>query len=82
MTKKKQILQSSRYLAVEVLEKIEQEDAYSNLLLREVINNHELSKEEANLLTELVYGVLQRRILLDYQLEPFLKKQKKNIPLG
>ena len=79
--KKKQILQSSRYLAVEVLEKIEQEDAYSNLLLREVINNHELSKEEANLLTELVYGVLQRRMLLDYQLEPFLKKQK-NIPLG
>lgn len=77
MTKKKQILQSSRYLAVEVLEKIEQEDAYSNLLLREVINNHELSKEEANLLTELVYGVLQRRMLLDYQLEPFLKKQKK-----
>lgn len=77
MAKKKEILQSSRYLAVEILEKIEQEDAYSNLLLREVINNQELSKEEANLLTELVYGVLQRRMLLDYQLEPFLKKQKK-----
>ncbi|SHE72882.1 16S rRNA (cytosine967-C5)-methyltransferase [Atopostipes suicloacalis DSM 15692] len=77
MAKKKEILQSSRYLAVEILEKIEQENAYSNLLLREVINNQELSKEEANLLTELVYGVLQRRMLLDYQLEPFLKKQKK-----
>lgn len=80
MTKKKQILQSSRYLAVETLEKIEQEDAYSNLLLREVINSHELSKEEANLLTELVYGVLQRKMLLDYQLKPFLKKQKKLTP--
>src|SRR5699024_6500787 len=26
---------------------------------------------------ELVYGVLQRRMTLDYQLQPFLKKQKK-----
>src|SRR5699024_9638865 len=65
------------YLAIEVLEKIELEDAYSNLLLREVIDNYELSKEEANLLTELVYGVLQRKMTLDYQLDPFLKKQKK-----
>lgn len=77
LTKKKKIKQSSRYLAIEVLEKIELEDAYSNLLLREVIDNYELSKEEANLLTELVYGVLQRKMTLDYQLDPFLKKQKK-----
>ncbi|HLR88278.1 MAG TPA: 16S rRNA (cytosine(967)-C(5))-methyltransferase RsmB [Atopostipes sp.] len=77
MAKKQQIKQSSRYLALETLEKIEREDAYSNLLLREVLDTHEISKEESNLLTELVYGVLQRKMTLDYQLEPFLKKQKK-----
>lgn len=77
LAKKQQIKQSSRYLALETLEKIEREDAYSNLLLREVLDTHEISKEESNLLTELVYGVLQRKMTLDYQLEPFLKKQKK-----
>jgi 16S rRNA (cytosine967-C5)-methyltransferase len=77
LAKKQQIKQSSRYLALETLEKIEREDAYSNLLLREVLDNHDISKEESNLLTELVYGVLQRKMTLDYQLEPFLKKQKK-----
>lgn len=73
----KGIKQTSRYLAVEILEKIELDDAYSNLYLRKVIDENELSKEESNLLTELVYGVLQRKMTLDYQLEPFIKKQKK-----
>ncbi len=77
MAKINKIKKSSRYLALDILEQIEQEGAYSNLLLREVINETEISKEESNLLTELVYGVLQNRLLLDYQLEPFIKKQKK-----
>ena len=77
MSKNKGIKQSSRYLAMEILEKIEVEKAYSNLLLRKVIDDKELSKEESNLLTELVYGVIQRKMTLDYQLEPFIKKQKK-----
>ena len=64
-------------MAVEILEKIEQEEAYSNLLLRQVIDDHDLIVEDRNLLTELVYGVLQRKYTLDYQLEPFIKKQKK-----
>lgn len=77
MVSKKEIKNSSRYLAVIVLETIEQEGAYSNLLLREVIDEHDLKVEDRNLLTELVYGVLQRKYTLDYQLAPFIKKQKK-----
>lgn len=73
----KGIKKSSRYIAVEILQQIELEEAYSNLLLRKIIDDYELSKEESNLLTELVYGVLQRKMTLDYQLEPFIKKQKK-----
>lgn len=74
---KKELRESSRYLAVEILEKIEREDAYSNLLLRKVIEENDLIKEDVNLLTELVYGVLQRKLTLDYQLDPFIGKQKK-----
>jgi len=70
------IKNTSRYLAVKILEEIELEDAYSNLLLRSVIDDKDLSKEDTNLLTELVYGTLQRQMTLDYLLEPFLKKQK------
>lgn len=77
MNKKEKFKHSSRHLAVEILEKIETEDAYSNLLLRQVLNESQLIKEEANLLTELVYGVLQRKLTLDYQLQPFIKKPKK-----
>lgn len=74
---KKELRQSSRYLAVEILRKVETEDAYSNLLLRQVIEENNLTKEDTNLLTELVYGVLQRKLTLDYQLKPFIGKQKK-----
>lgn len=77
LANKNKIKQTSRYLAVEILEKVELDDAYSNLLLRNTIKDHELSKEETNLLTELVYGVIQRKMTLDYQLDPFIKKQKK-----
>lgn len=77
MAKKKQVLKSSRYLAVEALQQIELDGTYSNLLLRDIIESNDISKEESNLLTELVYGVLQRKMTLDYQLEPFIKKQKK-----
>lgn len=74
---KKEIRQSSRYLAVEILRKIEEENAYSNLLLRQVIEESHLIQEDINLLTELVYGVLQNKYALDYQLDPFIRKQKK-----
>lgn len=77
MAKKKQVIISSRYLAVEALQQIELDGTYSNLLLRDLIETHDISREESNLLTELVYGVLQRRMTLDYQLEPFINKQKK-----
>lgn len=76
LANKNKIKTTSRYLAVDILKEIEVEAAYSNLLLRKTMDENDLSKEEANLLTELVYGVIQRKMTLDYQLEPFLKKQK------
>lgn len=77
LAKKNKIESTSRYLAVQILDEIETKGAYSNLLLRKTIDQNELSADEANLLTELVYGVLQNLMTLDYQLQPFVKKQKK-----
>ena len=68
---------SSRYIAVTLLEKIEKNQSFSNLLLSEAVKNHQLSDKDRGLLTELVYGVIQNKLLLDYQLEPFMNNPKK-----
>ncbi|MEC2073055.1 16S rRNA (cytosine(967)-C(5))-methyltransferase RsmB [Alkalihalophilus marmarensis] len=63
-----------REVAVDVLLQIEKNQAYSNLLLNQTINNSKLDRRDIGLLTELVYGTIQRRDTLDYFLAPFVKK--------
>lgn len=74
---KRNTKKTSRYLAMSILEKIENDHSYSNLLLNETIQKNNLSSADARLLTELVYGVLQHKITLDYYLAPFLKENQK-----
>lgn len=69
--------ENSRYLALVILEKVENNQSFSNIVLNETINKQSLSKEDVGFLTELVYGVIQNKLKLDFQLEPFIKKQKK-----
>lgn len=69
--------QNSRLFAVQILEKVEKNQSFSNLLLNETVRDQSLTPENIGLLTELVYGVIQNKLKLDYQLEPFIKKQKK-----
>ncbi|WP_225744225.1 16S rRNA (cytosine(967)-C(5))-methyltransferase RsmB [Marinilactibacillus sp. Marseille-P9653] len=71
------IRNSSRYLAMTILEKVNTKGAFSNIVLNQTIEKHALSREDSNLLTELVYGVIQRKRTLDYTLEPLLDQKKK-----
>ncbi|HZG61143.1 MAG TPA: 16S rRNA (cytosine(967)-C(5))-methyltransferase RsmB [Anoxybacillus sp.] len=66
-----------REVALETLLAIEKNQAYSNLLLNKMIEKHQLSSKDVGLLTEIVYGTIQRRDTLDYFLRPFLKKPSK-----
>ncbi|KAB2494742.1 16S rRNA (cytosine(967)-C(5))-methyltransferase RsmB [Priestia endophytica] len=66
-----------RKIALDVLIAIEQNQAYSNLTLNHQIKHHKLSNLDAGLLTEIVYGTVQRKLTIDYYLAPFLKKPKK-----
>lgn len=68
---------SSRDSAIAILEKVETKGAFSNVLLNQAIENGTIEANEINLLTELVYGVMQRKFALDYQLAPFLTKPNK-----
>ncbi|OMD93263.1 16S rRNA (cytosine(967)-C(5))-methyltransferase [Paenibacillus odorifer] len=54
--------------------KVEQQGAYSNLLLNSSLQKATLSKEDAGLVTELVYGSISRMNTLDYVLEGFVSK--------
>ncbi|WP_088105047.1 16S rRNA (cytosine(967)-C(5))-methyltransferase RsmB [Halalkalibacter urbisdiaboli] len=63
-----------REVAVEVLLQIEKNQAYSNLLLNQTVNRTKLERRDIGLLTELVYGTIQRRDMLDFFLTPFVKK--------
>ncbi|EIT85036.1 16S rRNA methyltransferase B [Fictibacillus macauensis ZFHKF-1] len=63
-----------RNTAVDVLLKIEQNQAYSNLLLHQAISSSQLNAKDVGLLTELVYGTTQRKNTLDYYLTPFIAK--------
>nr|WP_281257765.1 16S rRNA (cytosine(967)-C(5))-methyltransferase RsmB [Paenibacillus donghaensis] len=61
-------------MALEVLERVEQQGAYSNLQLNSTLQKSTLSREDAGLVTELVYGTLSRMNTLDYVLEDFVSK--------
>src|SRR3954452_23628895 len=66
-----------RAIAMDLLVTIEKNQAYSNLLLNNTIKTNELSAVDVGLLTELTYGTLQRRMALDFFLNPFIKDNKK-----
>ncbi|WP_086074613.1 16S rRNA (cytosine(967)-C(5))-methyltransferase RsmB [Paenibacillus camerounensis] len=65
---------SARVVALDVLVRVEQEGAYSNLLLNSSLQKSGLSREDTGLATELVYGTLSRLITLDYVLDDFVSK--------
>ena len=65
---------SAREAALDMLLRIEREGAYSNLELNRTLKEAGLSKADAGLATELVYGTIQRRLTLDYWLERFVAR--------
>lgn len=64
-----------REAALDIIESVEKNQSYSNLLLNETINKYHFSGPDASLLTEITYGTIQRKMTLDYFLTPFLKKK-------
>ncbi|MCA0983488.1 16S rRNA (cytosine(967)-C(5))-methyltransferase RsmB [Halobacillus yeomjeoni] len=69
-----------RETALNLLTRIGEQGGYSHVLLDREINKLNLSAQDGGLLTEIVYGTLQRRDLIDFYLEPFTAKQKKIKP--
>lgn len=74
-------MDNPRKLAVRILLKIEKDSAYSNLTLGAFFKEADISREDKALVSALVYGVLDRKITLDYVLSRFMKTPiKKTAP--
>lgn len=66
----------ARDIALDVLNRVEEHKSYSNLELRNVLDRSDISAADAGLVTELVYGTIQRRLTLDFVLSQFVGGKK------
>ena len=72
-------VKSARQLAYTVLLRVEKEKAYSNLALDSELKNSNLEKRDKAFAAALVYGVIERRITIDYNLSLYLSKPLKKL---
>ena len=71
-----------RRLALDLIVRIEKEGSFSHLLISQVIQREKLGPQDERLLTEIVYGTIERKLTLDYYLKPFIRSPKKVSRLG
>ncbi|MFA5527152.1 MAG: 16S rRNA (cytosine(967)-C(5))-methyltransferase RsmB [Peptostreptococcales bacterium] len=64
-------MNNDRWIALEILKEIEEKDAYSNITINKFIQHYKL--EEAAFIRELVYGVIENKIYLDYIIQKLVK---------
>lgn len=55
--------------AYQILRKIDEQQAYSNIILNEYLSHCSLSRADQDLLTKIVYGVMSNQLFLAYQLK-------------
>lgn len=70
---------NDRQTAFRVLNRIEKNKAYSNLALDAELRQSKVDTVSSAFVTALVYGVLERKITLDYILSSFLKQPIKKL---
>lgn len=64
----------ARAAALEALLRVDGEEGYSNIVLDSVLKKSSLSQKDSSLATAIFYGVLERRITLDYIIGLFSKR--------
>lgn len=72
-------MKSARQTAFEILNKIQRDESYSNLVLDSALDKAEIDIKEKRFVSALVYGVTERRITLDYNLSLYLSQPLKKL---
>lgn len=68
-----------RQLSFKILNRIEHDKAYSNLVLNNYLTQYKAQIYSAAFVTALVYGVIERKITLDYVLSGYLSQPIKKL---
>ncbi|MFC4023202.1 16S rRNA (cytosine(967)-C(5))-methyltransferase RsmB [Oceanobacillus longus] len=66
-----------RNTILDMLLRIEKDSGFSHLLINNEIKSKRIHEKDEGLMTEIVYGTLQRKMTLDYYLDRFVKNNKK-----
>ena len=73
-------MKSARQIAFEALLKIHKDGAYSNLIIDSMIKeNPSLDERDRAFISNIVYGTLDRLILIDYNLGLYLNQPVKKL---
>jgi 16S rRNA (cytosine967-C5)-methyltransferase len=71
---------TARSVALDVIRRVIDEGAYSNLALARTIARAGLSERDASLATELAYGTIRKKIPIEYALAPLLERPLDTAP--
>ncbi|MBP1968150.1 16S rRNA (cytosine967-C5)-methyltransferase [Virgibacillus natechei] len=66
-----------RNTIVDLLIRVEKDNGFSHLLIDHELNSKRIDPQDEGLLTEIVYGTIQRKYTIDYYLESFVDPKKK-----
>ncbi len=69
----------ARQIAADILMRVEREQGYSVLSINSALNANALSRQDASFVTALVYGVIERKITLDYNISLYLRSPLKKL---
>lgn len=73
---KEKLNQNIRFHALALVDAVENDGAYNNVVIDQWLQNNSFSQRDQNLLVEIVYGTIQRRYTLDFYLKPFTTGKK------
>lgn len=66
-------MNTARLLALEALSRVDEDNAYSNIVFDNLLKDHSLPDREVSLACAIFYGVLERKIQLDYIIAHYSK---------
>ncbi len=73
---------TARNCALEALLQVEENSGYSNIVLDKCLRKYELDKRDSALCSHIFYGVLEKRITLDYFLQKFFRRPSDKLHEG
>lgn len=67
-----------REIALDILVKYKRDKSYLNLTIHAYFQKYQLTRQQKDRITRIVYGTVQNLLYLEYQLEPFLQTRVKS----